>query len=69
MKKTKVLNQEIKNNYALYHGDCLEIIKGIPDNSIGMSVFSPPFSSLYIYSDSPRDMGNSNSDNQFYEHF
>ena len=65
----KVINQKISNSYSLYHGDSCEVIKGLKDNSIHYSIFSPPFSSLYTYSNSDRDMGNSRDDNQFYEHF
>lgn len=64
-----VLNQVITDNYSLYNGDSCEIIKGIPDNSIHYTIFSPPFASLYTYSNSERDMGNCKTDEQFYEHF
>ena len=64
-----VLNQCITNRYALYNGDSCEIVEGIPDNSIHYTLFSPPFSSLYTYSNSDRDMGNCKDDNEFYEHF
>lgn len=64
-----VINQTIKDKFALYNGDCVEVVKGIPDNSIHYSIFSPPFASLYTYSNSDRDMGNSKNDNEFYEHF
>jgi DNA modification methylase len=53
----------------MYHGDCVEVMRGIPDKSIGYSIFSPPFSSLYTYSNSPRDMGNCRNDDEFFEHF
>jgi len=71
MKKlnVKVINQDIHKNWAMYHGDCIPITKGLPDNSIHYTIFSPPFSSLFTYSDSERDMGNSKSDKEFYEHF
>ena len=46
------------DKYKLYHGDCVETCAGMESNSIDYSVFSPPFSSLYTYSDSPKDMGN-----------
>lgn len=65
----KVINQNSGKNWQLYHGDCCEVIKGIPDNSVGFSIFSPPFSSLYVYSNSERDMGNSRDDEQFFQHF
>ena len=65
----KVLNQVVNENFALYHGDCVDVTKGIPDNSIHYTIFSPPFSSLYTYSNSDRDMGNSKNDEEFYKHF
>lgn len=54
-----ILNQKISEFYSMYQGDNVEVLKGIPDNSIHYSIFSPPFSSLYTYSNSDRDMGNS----------
>lgn len=65
----EILNQKIDDRYSMYCGDCVEVLKGIPDNSIHYSIFSPPFASLYTYSNSDRDMGNSASDTEFYEHF
>jgi DNA modification methylase len=64
-----VINQEIEDQWAAYHGDSTEVLQGIPSDSIGMSVFSPPFASLYTYSNSERDLGNCKKDGQFYEHF
>ena len=64
-----VLDQVIKDRYAIYNGDSCEVIKNIPDNSIHYTLFSPPFSSLYTYSNSDRDMGNSKGDDEFYNHF
>lgn len=52
-------------NYNLYKGDCVQIIKKIPDESIGFSIFSPPFAELYTYSDKVEDMGNSRDYNEF----
>jgi len=63
------INQEFGKDWAMYHGDCVDVLKGIPDASIGYSVFSPPFASLYTYSNSPRDMGNSKGDDDFKQHF
>ena len=65
----KVIDQIIEEKYSLYQGDCVEVIKGIPDNSIHYSIFSPPFCSLYTYSSSERDMGNCKNDKSFYRHF
>ncbi len=59
----------ITDRYALYHGDCVEHVAQMPDNSVDFSVYSPPFSSLYIYSDSERDMGNAESDEEFFQHY
>lgn len=64
-----VLNQIVTDNHALYNGDSCELIKEIPDNSIHFSCFSPPFSSLYTYSNSNRDLGNVRTDDEFYNHF
>lgn len=63
------IDQNITDRYALYRGDCVEVLKGLPDTSIGYSIFSPPFSSLYVYSNSPRDMGNVKTDAEFFAHF
>jgi DNA modification methylase len=65
----KVLDQAFGDDWAMYHGDCVEVTKGLPDESIHYTIFSPPFSSLYTYSDSERDMGNSKGDSEFNEHF
>lgn len=65
----KVLNQKIEEFYSLYHGDSCEVLKGLPDDSVHYTLFSPPFSSLYTYSNSDRDMGNSKNDDEFYKHF
>lgn len=63
------IDQTITEKWAIYNGDCVEVVKGLPDHSIGYSIFSPPFSSLYTYSNSPRDMGNCRNDEDFFEHF
>lgn len=55
----KIINQEITTRFAAYHGDTCEAIKAIPDNTVDYTIKSPPFSSLYTYSASERDMGNS----------
>lgn len=65
----KVENQNIGNNYSIYNGDSCEIMKGIPSDSLHYSIFSPPFASLYTYSNSDRDLGNCRSHSEFYEHF
>ena len=57
------------DGWTMLLGDCVERIKEIESGSIGFSVFSPPFASLYTYSNSDRDMGNSKTDEEFAEHF
>ena len=66
---SKVNNQVVTENYSIYQGDCIEVVGNLKDNSIHYSIFSPPFSQLYVYSDDPRDMSNNSSDEQFYQHF
>lgn len=65
----EIINQKISEFYSMYQGDCVEVLRGIPDGSIHYSIFSPPFASLYTYSNSDRDMGNCKSDEEFQEHF
>lgn len=55
--------------WTIHLGDCVEGVRKIEDNSIGYSLFSPPFSSLYTYSASSRDMGNCKDDDSFFQHF
>lgn len=64
-----VKNQTITNRYALYHGDSCEVLQDIPDNSIHFTIYSPPFSSLYTYSNSERDLGNCKTDSEFFQQF
>lgn len=63
------IDQTVTDKYALYHGDCVEVLKGLPEKSVDYSIFSPPFSSLYTYSNSTRDMGNCRNDEEFFGHF
>jgi hypothetical protein len=63
------ITQEIGHNFALYNGDCCEVVAGLPDESVHYSLFSPPFASLYTYSASERDMGNARTDEEFFRHF
>jgi len=50
-------------------GDCVDVVKSIESDSVGYTIFSPPFASLYTYSNSDRDMGNCKSHSEFYQHF
>jgi len=63
-----VIDQEIGEGFAAYHGDCVEVASRLPESSVHYSVFSPPFASLYTYSASDRDMGNSKTDQEFADH-
>lgn len=65
----KVMDSVITKDYALYHADCVEMLRGLPDDSIHYTIFSPPFASLYTYSASPRDMGNCKSHEEFFAQF
>lgn len=62
-------SKEEGEGWTMYHGDCVEVLKSLKSDSIHYSVFSPPFASLYTYSDSERDMGNCKDDKDFHEHF
>jgi DNA modification methylase len=66
---THVINQHISDNFAAYNADCVEFVSTLPSDSIGMTIYSPPFSHLFIYSDSERDMGNVRNDAEFYEQY
>lgn len=56
-------------DWIIYAGDCIEVMRTLPSESVGYSVFSPPFSSLYTYSNSDRDLGNCADDKEFFAHF
>ncbi len=64
-----VINQEIGDKFALYNADCVDVVRTLPDNSIDFSVYSPPFESLYVFSNSERDMGNNASSEDFWTHY
>ena len=58
MAEVRCLNDAHGEGWAMYHGDCVSVVEQLPQNSIDMAVYSPPFSGLYIYNDSVADMGN-----------
>ena len=64
-----VLDQLITEDYALYNGDCLEVLPTFPDGSIHLSVYSPPFAGLYQYSSSEHDFSNSRDYDEFMTHY
>ncbi len=63
------LDQQSSDGWTAYNGDCVEVVSALPERSVDYSIFSPPFASLYTYSNSPRDMGNCRTDAEFFEHF
>ena len=65
----KCLGEAHGEEYAAYHGDCVDVVRQLPDASVGFSIYSPPFSNLFTYSDSIADMGNSATDGEFFQHY
>jgi len=64
-----VKEQVVTDRYAIYNGDCVDVIKSLDDKSIDLSVYSPPFAGLYNYSSDPKDMSNCESKEQFLEQY
>lgn len=65
----KCLGERHGRSFAAYHGDCVGVTKQLPDGCVDFSVYSPPFSNLFTYSDSAADMGNSADDEEFFAHY
>lgn len=64
-----VLDQAHGENWTLWNGDCVEVARGLPNDSVHLTVYSPPFESLYTFSDDPRDMSNCSDKQTFWTHF
>jgi DNA modification methylase len=64
-----VLDQQVTDRYAIYNGDCMAVMPTLPDGSIHLSVYSPPFAGLYQYTSSERDLSNSRSYGEFFHHY
>ena len=64
-----VLDQQVTDRYALYNGDCCEVLPGLKAESVHLSIYSPPFCGLYHYSSSDRDLSNARSYDEFMEHY
>jgi DNA modification methylase len=64
----RCLNSEAGANWQAVHGDCVDVLRQMPENSIDFSCYSPPFGSLFVYSESAADMGNS-TDEEFADHY
>jgi hypothetical protein len=65
----KCIDQKTGSDWNAIQGDSVEVLPALPDESIGFSVYSPPFASLYTYSNSERDMGNCRNNSEFFEHY
>lgn len=63
------LDQEVTDRYAIYNGDCVEVMSGLASGRIGLSVYSPPFGGLFQYSSSDRDLSNSMNYDDFFVHY
>ena len=64
-----IISQHIEKDYALYNGDCMEVMRGMKDESVHLSVYSPPFAGLYQYSSDERDMSNNIGYPEFLENY
>lgn len=69
MTTSAVIEQHVTDRFSAYNADCVDVVRNLPDASIGYTIFSPPFASLYTYSASERDMGNVRDHDEFYRHF
>jgi len=64
-----VADQIVTERYALYNGDCMEVMAALPAGAVHLSIYSPPFAGLYHYSSSERDLSNSRNYEEFFEHY
>lgn len=64
-----VLDQQITDRWAIYNGDCMDVLAAIPGDSIHATIYSPPFSGLYHYSSDERDLSNARNYDEFFEHY
>ncbi len=64
-----IIDQVINDDYCAFNGDCIEVMKSLPDSSVHFSVYSPPFCGLYQYSSDERDLSNCDSYDKFFEHY
>jgi DNA modification methylase len=64
-----VLDQQITDRWAIYNGDCMDVLATFPDSTINLSIYSPPFGGLYHYSSDERDLSNARGYDEFFEHY
>jgi len=69
MDQVSVMDQAAGESWQLYNDDCVNVLRGMPSNSVGYSLFSPPFCSLYVFSDDARDLSNCRNDADFFAQF
>src|SRR5699024_4260030 len=62
-------DQQVTDKFAIYNGDCIEVMGQLPDESMHLSIYSPPFGGLYHYSSDDRDLSNNDSYDDFLEHY
>lgn len=65
----RCVNDAHGDQWAAYHGDCVDVLRQLPDDTVDLSIYSPPFSNLFVYSESVADMGNSATDEEFAKHY
>ena len=65
----RCLNEAHGERWGAFHADCVDLVRQLPDASVGFSVYSPPFANIFVYSDSVADMGNCASDDEFAQHY
>jgi DNA modification methylase len=64
-----VITQKVEDRYAIYNGDCIEVMQTMPKETVHLSIYSPPFGGLYHYSSSERDLSNCTDYDKFFEHY
>jgi hypothetical protein len=64
-----VIDQCVTDKFAVYNGDCVEVMQGLPEGAIHLSIYSPPFGGLYHYSSSERDLSNCDDYDTFFGHY
>lgn len=64
-----VINQKLTDRYAIYNGDSCEVLPTLPDRSAHLSIYSPPFAGLYVYSSDERDLSNARTYEEFLQHY
>ena len=64
-----VITQEIRDEYAIYHGDACDVLPALPEGSVHLSIYSPPFGGLYHYSSNERDLSNARNREEFFAHY